>query len=94
MLTHTPTLHNQNLILTGDTKAINNWVTRGKAVKLFKPWRPGLGQGGMRENSHKTMWVAPPPIGPILGCEWLAGVGERPRSGPLILLISWVLLLP
>lgn len=74
MLTHTPTLRNQNLILTGDTKAINNWVTRGKAVKLFKPWRPGLGQGGMRENSHKTMWVAPPPIGPILGCEWLAGV--------------------
>ena len=37
-LTHAPTLHDQSLILTGDAKAINNWVTHGKAINLFKPW--------------------------------------------------------
>lgn len=75
-LTPAPTLCDPNLILTGDAKACNSWMTPGKAVTLFKPWRPGLGQGGVREKCHRAgTWVPLPALDPI-AWTWVAGGGR------------------
>lgn len=53
-----------------------------KAVRLCKPWRLGLGQGGVWEKNHEAgTWVLLPPITPAHCLDmagWLAGVRLRP----------------